>query len=163
MGKERLLADSEIQLLINDEKLISAQEIKDIRPTPKNGRQHTTYMKQVISVTGRKYSLRVRTNVNNVFDFSVILSYYDERTHKWYILRRYNGCNHTHTNHIERIKISRRFHIHKATEIYQREEGNIVGYAEETDAYTNWKDALRLMLHDCNFTSIDAKISDFGE
>ncbi len=157
----RILSDNEIQMLIDDEKLISAQQIIGIHPIPKNSRQHTSYHLNITSVSKRKYSIQVRTNLANVFDFSIILSYYDEQSHKWYLLRRYNGSNHSHRNHIENTKISRNFHIHKATERYQKEGRDIVGYAESTNKYSNWKDALQLMFEECNFRSTDISLFDY--
>lgn len=53
-------------------------------------------------------------------------------------------------NQIEKDKF-RDFHIHKTTRRYSDAGFRIDGYAEVTDSYNSWKDALMKMLKDCNF------------
>ncbi len=154
----RILTDSEIQLFIDDVKPITSRDVKQIKPKTLDKRQHMEYMQEVLSMSGRKYSIRVRLNSINKNDFSVIFGYYDAGTKTWYVLRRYNGNSHRHTNIIERTKIVRAFHIHKATERYQATGLNIDGYAESTEAYSNWRDALSLMLKECNFRMEDSQL-----
>ncbi len=43
------------------------------------------------------------------------------------------------------------FHIHKATERYQLGDYPIDGYAEVTDAYSTFEEALNAFLKDCHF------------
>jgi len=95
----------------------------------------------------------------NVFDFSVILIYVDEKR-KYHILKRYNG-KHIYKNQIEKNKF-RDFHIHKATQRYPEAGFRIDGYAEVTDAYNNWKDALTRMLIDCNFKGDISFLNNFN-
>jgi hypothetical protein len=86
--------------------------------------------------------------------------YQEPQSKYWYILRRYNGKNHTHKNKIEKEKI-RGYHIHKATERYQLRGYNIDGYAEEAFTYSNWHDALSVMLGDCNIKIEGKTIYDY--
>ncbi len=69
---------------------------------------------------------------------------------KHFILRRYNGCNHEHTNKIEAETITG-FHIHIATERYQKYKQKAEGYAQKTDRYNNVNGALQCLLEDANF------------
>jgi len=80
---------------------------------------------------------------------STILKEIQLENKKYHILRRYNG-KHIHKNQIEKDKF-RDFHIHKATQRYIDAGFRIDGYAQVTDSYNNWKDALTKMLKDCNF------------
>lgn len=154
----RILRDSEIQSLIDDVKPITSNAVKMIKPVPLNNRRHMGHEHEVLSRSGKKYSIYVRLNSINVHDFSIILKYYEASSKSWYVLRRYNGSSHRHTNIIERTKIIRAFHIHKATERYQNMGLNIDGYAESTEAYSNWRDALSLMLKECNFRMEDTRL-----
>lgn len=154
-----MLTDIEIKSLIEDVKPIFSKEINDIRPQLKSKRQHKEHEIDILSLTGNMFKIKVRVNNINVLDFSVILMYQDDNK-KWYILRRYNGNSHRHTNKIEK-EILRSFHIHKATERYQRAGYKIEYYAEGTDLYSNWHDALNLMLKDCNFKKNESDLFGF--
>lgn len=92
-----------------------------------------------------------RQSMINPFDFSVILGYKVPGFNTIFRLRRYNG-KHTHTNTIERERI-RDFHIHKATERYQKIGGmKEDSFAEVTDRYTSLESAIECLLDDCGFT-----------
>jgi len=54
------------------------------------------------------------------------------------------------------------FHIHKATKRYPDAGFRIDGYAEVTDSYNNWKDALTKMLKDCNFKGEMSLFNNFN-
>ncbi|RSD34160.1 MAG: hypothetical protein CI953_1044 [Methanohalophilus sp.] len=155
-----MLNDHEIQSLIGETKPVSALAVKDIRPILKKGRQYKEYDLPLTSSNGNRFQVRIRVNDNNPFDFSVILMYQEPQSKYWYILRRYNGKNHTHKNKIEKEKI-RGYHIHKATERYQLRGYNIDGYAEEAFTYSNWHDALSVMLGDCNIKIEGKTIYDY--
>jgi hypothetical protein len=62
---------------------------------------------------------------------------------------------------IEKDKF-RDFHIHKATRRYPDAGFRIDGYAEVTDSYNNWKDALTKMLKDCNFKGEMSLFNNFN-
>jgi len=67
----------------------------------------------------------------------------------------------SHKNQIEKDKF-RDFHIHKATKRYTDAGFRIDGYAEVTDSYNNWKDALTKMLKDCNFKGEMSLFNNFN-
>lgn len=143
-----MLSDDEISELVEEEKILPDDFGKSIKLKE---REHTKFKVGEVFIqsrSGNRFQIIIRTNTINRFDFSIILLYVDENNIQ-YILRRYNG-KHQHKNKIENVSIYG-FHIHKATERYQREYDRIDGYAEITDAYSNWGDALSQMIQDCNF------------
>ena len=143
-----MFSDSDIQKLIDDIKPLSSKILKEVKLKNKENKTYKEYDIEVKSNSGKIFRIRIRARTINVLDFSVILIYVDENR-KYHILRRYNG-KHSHKNQIEKDKF-RDFHIHKATKRYPEAGYRIDGYAEITDSYNNWKDALMKMLEDCNF------------
>lgn len=69
-------------------------------------------------------------------------------------LARYNGCSHSHPNHIEKEKLGFVCHVHKATERYILAGKKIEGYAEVSGGYTSCKGALACLVSDCAITGI---------
>ena len=82
-------------------------------------------------------------------NFSVILVVRIPGSKKYFPLCRYNGSNHQHTNKIEEEVITG-FHIHTATERYQRKK-NVFGYAQSTTRYSDINGALQCLLAGANF------------
>lgn len=102
-------------------------------------------------VNNNKFRLILRQSRLNLLDFSIIIGVYPPGSNKLFHLRRYDGKSHEHTNPIEKQKFYD-FHIHKATERYQNygtcEEDK---YAEPTDRFSNFGEALDCLLNDCGF------------
>lgn len=86
-------------------------------------------------------------------DFSVILTVIVPSSNRNFRLRRYNGWTNPHINRIERIEREEvdGFHIHFATERYQRRGQNEDAYAEQTDRYSDFDGALQCLIDDANF------------
>jgi hypothetical protein len=95
-----------------------------------------------------RYCIMVRQSELNPLDFSAILGYYLPKTTSIFRLRRYNG-KHRHTNRIEGTAF-RDFHIHVATERYQRIGAREDTYAEPTDRFNTLYQALHCLLRDGN-------------
>lgn len=106
-------------------------------------------------VNNNKFRLILRQSRLNPLDFSIILGVYPPGSNKLFHLRRYDGKSHEHTNPIEKEKFYD-FHIHKATERYQNygtcEEDK---YAEPTDRFSNYGEAIKCLLNDCGFIQPD--------
>lgn len=83
---------------------------------------------------GSSFVIKVRVSIENPMDFSVILGYSPVRSTRLFLLRRYNGRSHEHKNRLENEELFYDFHIHQATEKYQRE-----GSKEEYYAEKNWQ------------------------
>ena len=65
-------------------------------------------------------------------------------------LRRYNGKSHSHTNKIEKNSMYN-FHIHTATQRYQKIGMKEESYAEETTRYADLRGAINCLIADCGF------------
>lgn len=116
---------------------------------------HKTGNFDIQGVNNNKFCLILRQSRLNSLDFSIILGVYPPGSNKLFRLRRYDGKSHEHTNPIEEEKFYD-FHIHKATERYQeygtREEDK---YAEPTDRFSNYGEAIECLLNDCGFVLPD--------
>jgi hypothetical protein len=97
---------------------------------------------------GNEFRLILRQSVINPLDFSIILAYRPPRSNQLFRLRRYNGKSHEHTNIIEGSKFYS-FYIHQATTRYQESGSNEDSYAEPTDLFSDFNQALSCMLKDC--------------
>ena len=100
--------------------------------------------------SGTTFQVRLRRSRVNQLDFSVILAVCPPGSNAVFRLRRYNGKSHEHTNRIERRRFLD-FHIHQATERYQRLGQKEDGYAEPTDRYAELWGAWDCLLADCAF------------
>lgn len=154
-----LLSDAEIQTLITDSKKLPATFFKELRLKNKENRSYKEYELEAQSNSGRTFRIRIRVNTINRKDFSIILLYI-RKNKRQHILRRYNGI-HFHRNKIEKNGF-REYHIHFATQRYQEKGHQIEGYAEVTNSYTNWEEALNKMLEECNFKGEISFLSRFG-
>jgi hypothetical protein len=96
-------------------------------------------------------------------DFSIILLYIPKGSNQQFRLRRYNGKSHEYTNPIEK-KNHYGFHIHTATERYQRSGIREDTHAEESSRYADYHGASEGMLEDCGFVNStkDRSLSQWG-
>lgn len=153
-----ILADNVINDLLLEAKVLPTNYISKLKPRKKSG---FSYEHRELAVTGSKghfFSVIIRRNSLDIMDFSIILRYRDE-TGLWYNLVRYNG-KHRHTNHLEKEKLNG-FHIHKATQRYQEKGLRIESYAELTEKYSSYQEALTAFLSDLNFKHTDGSSSLF--
>lgn len=115
---------------------------------------------------GRVFRLILRKSLRDPKDFSVILAVREGASNRFFRLRRYNG-KHQHSNSIE-SETFRDFHIHIATERYQRIGAREDHYARPTDLYDDYDEALNCLMKDANFAppegqSLDGAPSLFAE
>ena len=153
-----MIPDLEIQKLIEDIKPIPYKIINSVKLKAREDKRHLIWTYKIQSKSENTFVLRIRQNIIHNSDFSVILLYEDDGNNL-HIIKRYNGI-HTHTNRIEKNKI-RSFHIHTATERYQEKGYDAVGYAEATEAYSDWRGALEMMVKDCNFDIGNSRLEIF--
>jgi hypothetical protein len=116
-------------------------------------KQHHQYLRKdfkIQTTAGNEFIVILRQSTRDVFDFSAILGYQLPGFNTIFRLKRYNG-RHTHSNSIEKTKINHGFHIHTATERYQKVSLKEESFAEETDRYTNLSGAVQCLLQDCGF------------
>jgi hypothetical protein len=67
-----------------------------------------------------------------------------------FLLCRYNGKSHEHKNKLEKETAFYDYHIHKATERYQREGTKEEYFAEASSRYSTPQQALNCLIADCN-------------
>lgn len=140
--------DPEIQALCRERKPLAEDWRGRVVLRPKRG--HSESDLEVTGDAGNTFRLILRQNKVNALDFSVIVAVRVPNTSRLFRLRRYNGKSHEHTNHIEGNTFYA-FHIHMATERYQELGTREDAYAESTDRYGDYHEALRCMLNDMNF------------
>jgi hypothetical protein len=146
-----ILSDNEIAALIQEPKRLPA----GFSPKPKTQRAgHLRKDFQVASTqkAGNEFVLALRQSTHNSADFSAILGYKIPGSTTVFLLRRYNGNSHVHTNSIEKTKV-KGFHVHTATERYQKRGGHVEGFAEPTNRYSNLDEAVDCLVKDCGFES----------
>ena len=140
--------DHEIQSLVQEHKPLPADWLRRTRMVPKRGHQEQHL--DIIGDGGSEFRMILRESTINAMDFSVILAVLVPNSNQVFRLCRYNGRSHEHTNHIERESFYD-FHIHLATERYQGIGAREDAYAEPTDRYGTFHDALRCLLADASF------------
>ena len=144
-------SDAEIEDLIAMPKDLPADydsRLGRMRTRPYSAK-HEEAQIEVPLPTGGSFRIMLRRNRLAIRDFSAILDYVPPQRLKVFRLRRYNGF-HEHTNKLEGNSF-RTFHIHHATERYQRAGWDEDRYAVETDRYTTLDGALEALLDDCSF------------
>lgn len=140
--------DQQIEALMHEIKSLPADWQKRIRMVSKRGHQEQHL--DVAGVDGSKFRLVLRQSNVNKFNFSVILAVIVPRSNRLFRIRRYNGKNHEHTNHIEGESFYD-FHIHRATERYQETGAREDAFAEPTNRFGTFYDALRCLFADAHF------------
>jgi len=96
------------------------------------------------------FAVAIRQSTLNMLDFSVILGYKLPGSFTVFRLRRYNGKSHHHTNTIEKEAFYD-FHVHKATERYQKLGFKEEHFAVRTSGYYDLESAIQCLLTDCGF------------
>jgi len=160
----RIIAEDEIESLFSETKPLPANWEARLKPRLKSGECNG---KRTLDVTGyddSKFRIHVRKNELILLDFSLILMFIDTDD-QGYTLTRFNGKHPSgHTNKWERNRqlpnsfFRNVFHIHKATERYQRDGLAIDGYAEPTTKYASFETALRAFVSGNGF-EIDGSYS----
>lgn len=145
--------DDEIAAFITEVKLLPSNYIHALFNF-RTVNQHIESKLSVPGINGNNFVIILRKNRINSLDFSVILSIEKPQSNQVFILRRYNGKSHRHTNKIEGNRFYD-FHIHEATERYQMRGMNPEGYAYLTDRYNNFEEAIFCLLNECHFKKPD--------
>ena len=141
-----VFSDSDIASLIHEPKVVPVRGWRRAsRLTPKGA--HGQGRLEARGVSGVRFVIIVRANAINSLDFSVILGTYPNRSNQLFRLRRYNGKGHPHRNKIEGNAFYD-FHIHTATERYQSSGYDEDGYAETTDRFATYVEAMHCLFED---------------
>ena len=157
---ESILTDEEINKLVKEPKALPYDWHIKNPPTKNNVEILQTV--QIIGENNTTFILKLRQNAVKSDNFCLTLAYKDIDSGKLFHLKRYDSLA-EHTNKIEKESFEG-FHIHTATKRYQefglkREDV----YAQITDRFDDYENALKCLLEDCNFTvGIDPQMNLFG-
>lgn len=141
------LSDAQIHALLGEQKELGSDFRQGLVLKPKRG--HEEFELDVVGAAGSEFRLVVRRSRHNPLDFSIILAYRPPGSSVQVRLRRYNGKSHEHTNPLEGQTFYD-FHIHSATERYQRSGNREDTYAEMTDRYVSVDGAIGCLIQDCS-------------
>ncbi len=154
------ITDIEIEELIKEEKPINLPT-SDFTKKFKEKKGH----KEFDIVIGRPdhsaFKIIIRQSLENPLDFSAILGFIPPKKTDVFLLRRYNGKSHEHRNKIEKEPCFYDFHIHTATERYQKEGPREEYFAEATGRYSDLNGAIACLVTDCNIISNDTQCNLF--
>jgi len=146
---EVFLSDYEIQELIRERKPMTISP-DELFQNMKDKRGHRGSEHLIPRSDGSSFVIKVRVGNENPMDFSAILGFSPPKSTKLFLLCRYNGKSHEHKNTLEGENAFYDFHIHTATERYQREGIKEEYFAVTTDRYSTVQEALNCMIADCN-------------
>ena len=146
---EAFLTDIEIEQLLIERKQMTIS-ISELFEDLKDKRGHKGAEHFIPRADGSSFAIKVRLSNENPLDFSAILGYSPPNSNKLFLLRRYNGKSHEHRNKLEKEIAFYDFHIHTATERYQREGTKEEYFAVITDRYSTVHEALNCLISDCN-------------
>ncbi|MBW1672844.1 MAG: hypothetical protein JRJ45_04215 [Deltaproteobacteria bacterium] len=143
-----ILSDHDIERLVKEKKLLPSDYQAKIQVRPKRG--HKERELDIRGEDGNDFRLILRQSLFNPLDFSVILVYRPPQSNILFRLRRYNGKSHEHTNPIEGGMFYD-YHIHQATERYQKIGAREDTYAEPTNRFSDFYQAISCIVDDCGF------------
>ena len=143
--------DTEIRELISMQKQMSVDP-DSLFSGMREKKGHKGAEHEMPQSDGSSFVIKVRISTENPMDFSVILGYTPVRSTRLFLLRRYNGRSHEHRNRLENEDLFYDYHIHQATERYQREGSKEKYYAEKTARYGTAREALNCLIADCNIS-----------
>ena len=147
---ENFLTDIQIENLIRAPKRIPL-EFDEFFDRLKEKRGHKEFDYLLANDDGSLFIIRLRQSTHQSLNFSAMLAYQPANTFKQIILTRYNGKSHDHCNREEKEEPFYDFHIHLATEKYQRLRGRKPEhYATKTDRYATLREAFKCLIDDCN-------------
>jgi len=143
-----ILSDHDIERLVKEKKSLPAVYHAKIQVRPKRG--HKEREIDIKGQDGNDFRLILRQSLVNPLDFSIILVHRPPQSNILFRLRRYNGKSHEHTNPIEGGTFYD-YHIHQATERYQQMGAREDTYAERTNRFSDFHQAISCIINDCGF------------
>lgn len=153
--------DIEIHKMLSERKPLPANFQTRLQFRTKRGHRECDF--DIHGAERNLYRVIIRQNDYNPLDFSVILALNSFTSNRLFRLRHYNGKSHEHTNHVE-VNQFYDFHIHYATERYQKLGFREDAYAEPTNRYADYHGALKCLLYDCRFElPRDMQLNLFGD
>lgn len=145
----KILSDNEIEALVVEPKRIPIGLVPLCRLGERSNHRRKEFNVESASNSGNEFVIAVRQSMLNPLDFSAILGYKVPESNAVFRLRRYNG-HHFHSNVLEKASLND-FHIHLATERYQKRRFREDAFAMVSTRHTNLDTAIRALLEDCGF------------
>lgn len=142
-----LYSDAEIAALLRERKPLSEDWQARMRRREKRGQ--IEHRLDIAGVDSTPFSLIIRRSEHDRADFSAILGVRTMALERLFILRRCDGRSHRHRNAIEGDRF-RDFHIHTATERYQRRGYREDGFAQPAERYSDLDGAIRCLFSDAH-------------
>jgi hypothetical protein len=142
-----IFSDQDIQRLIKEKKPLPKDYRVKIQVRPKRG--HKERELDIEGEDGNDFRLILRQSTINPLDFSIILIYRPPKSNILFRLRRYRR-SHEHTNPVEGSTFYDH-HIRQATERYQQIGAREDTYAEPTNRFSDFYQAISCIIDDCGF------------
>lgn len=160
MAFESLTDDKIVDLLNCPKHLTNPQT----RSKNKDGHEQVNYKVSAIDGSGHEFEVYKRQNLRDGMedDFSCGISWVAPNG-ETLTLKRYNGSNHDHPNHIERINLGYNCHVHIATEKYIKANRKAEGFAEVSNRYNSIEGALHCLVTDCKISGIQTTPDDSSQ
>jgi len=155
------LTDDKIADLLNCPKRLTNPSV---RAKTIEGREQQNF--RVVATDGSDYEFEVykRQNLREGMedDFSCGISWIAPNGESL-TLKRYNGANHNHPNHLEKTSLGYICHIHIATEKYVKANRKAEGFAEITDKYNSINGAFHTLVTDCKITGVQTESDNMSQ
>lgn len=155
------LTDDKIADLLNCPKRLTNPQARS-----KNKEGHEQINFKVTSTDGSEHEFEVykRQNLREEMedDFSCGISWIAPNG-ETLTLKRYNGPNHDHPNHLEKVRLGYTCHIHIATEKYIKANRKAEGFAEATKRYNTVEGALHCLVIDCKISGIQTSSDNLSQ
>jgi hypothetical protein len=155
------LTDDKISNLLNCPKHLTNPQA---RSKNKDGHEQVNYKVNATDGSDHKFEVYKRQNLRYGMedDFSCGISWVAPNGEAL-TLKRYNGPNHDHPNHLEKSTLGFHCHIHIATEKYIKENRKPEGFAEITNRYNSVEGALHCLVVDCKISGIQTAPDDSSQ
>lgn len=146
------LSNDKIADLLNCPKQLTNPQT---RSKHKDGHEQVNYKAIATDGSEHEFEIYKRQNLRDGMedDFSCGISWIAPNG-ETLTLKRYNGPNHDHPNHLEKVRLGLTCHIHIATEKYINANRKPEGFAEATNRYNSIDGALHCLVTDCKITGI---------
>lgn len=155
------LTDDKIADLLNCPKRLTNPQA---RSKNKEGHEQINFKVTSTDGSGHKYEVYKRQNLREEMedDFSCGISWIAPNG-ETLTLKRYNGPNHDHPNHLEKVRLGYTCHIHIATEKYIKANRKAEGFAEATKRYNTVEGALHCLVTDCKISGIQTSSDNLSQ
>jgi hypothetical protein len=155
------LSDDKIDDLLNCPKRLTNPQG---RSKNRDGHEQFNYKVTATDGSGHEFEVYKRQNLRDDMedDFSCGISWVAPNG-ETLTLKRYNGPNHDHPNHIEKNRLGLTCHIHIATEKYIKANRKAEGFAEATNRYNTVEGALHCLVTDCKISGIQTTPDDSSQ